>query len=120
MWKHISGCSNNTGKVISQDMNESEMGYRVSKSFKNYNSLSVKEQRVDGSYLSLITKPQYPHIARAKDIKGKLRCTLMACENRYQIEIPSNLKSQSKLFYSTNTQNIYLNPWFVTGFIYFI
>ncbi len=48
----ISGQNNFLGMVISQKMNENEMGYRGSKSeIQNPipNGISVKEQRVDGS-----------------------------------------------------------------------
>jgi len=83
--------------VTSQGMNESEMGNRVSKSSIHMNNLiGVKEQRVDGSCLS--------------SKKDGLKCTLMACENRYQIKNLSklqsnNIKTQSKI-----------HPCFITGF----
>ena len=48
-------------------MNESEMGYRGSKS-EFVTADSVKEQRVDGSYCIL-----------AKSNKMQLRCTLKGC-----------------------------------------
>jgi hypothetical protein len=54
-------------------MSENKMGYRGSKS--NFIKKFVKEQRVDGSYLS---------------IQDKLRCTLMGGESRYPVKIPSN------------------------------
>ena len=47
------GQNNYLGMVTSCDMNENEMGYRGSKSVFQYpqpNEISVKEQRVDGSY----------------------------------------------------------------------
>ena len=66
------GQNNYLGKVTSYDMNESEMGYRGSKSSA---IALVKEQRVDGSYSFLV---------------GLLRCTLMAPVRGYQTEIPSN------------------------------
>ena len=48
--KAISGQNNYLGMVTSHKMNESEMGYRGSKSeFRSLRN-SVKEQRVDGSY----------------------------------------------------------------------
>jgi len=46
-WKIISGWTNHSGIVISQNMNESEMENRGSKSAE----IAVKEQRVDGSWL---------------------------------------------------------------------
>jgi hypothetical protein len=94
--------------VTSQEMNENEMGYRGSKSdfiMQHPQPLSiinsVKEQRVDGGYLGSIISP-------------KLRCTLMGCENNYQIKIPSN--QLRKKYYSTTSINNGLNPWFITGF----
>jgi hypothetical protein len=58
-------------------MNENEMGYRGSKSeflIPQPNEISVKEQRVDGSYFGL---------------KPKLRCTLTDFERNYPFKIPS-------------------------------
>jgi hypothetical protein len=55
-------------------MSENKMGYRGSKS--DLNCKSVKEQRVDGSYLGSETIP-------------RLRCTLMGGESRYPVKIPS-------------------------------
>ena len=78
------------------------MEYRGSKSvFQNPqpNGISVKEQRVDGSYFG-----KYP----------KLRCTLMDFERNYQIKIPS--KQLITLFYSTSNNRHNLNPWIITGF----
>jgi hypothetical protein len=91
--------------VTSQKMNENEMEYRGSKSeIQNPqpNEISVKEQRVDGSYL-------------IKLYLIKLRYTLMGFERNYQIKIPS--KQLNKRDYSTlsKTSNT-LNPWFITGF----
>jgi hypothetical protein len=48
------------------------MGYRGSKSLLYISK--VKEQRVDGSYLSCL---------------DKLRCTLKGCESSYQVKILS-------------------------------
>jgi hypothetical protein len=66
-------------------MNENEMGYRGSKSeitgLATVKTISVKEQRVDGSWFIKQTKKQ-------KLIN--LRCTLMGFERYYQISIPSN------------------------------
>ena len=56
--KAISGQNNYLGKVISHIMKETEMGYRGSKSeilsIPIPNRISVKEQRVDGSYCTNI------------------------------------------------------------------
>ena len=71
------GQYNYLGTVTSYDMNESEMGYRGSKSSV---IALVKEQRVDGSYSFQVEL---------------LRCTLMAPERGYQTEILSNKKIMS-------------------------
>ena len=76
--KAMSGQNNYLGMVTSHDMNESEMGYRGSKSSA---IALVKEQRVDGSYSFQVEL---------------LRCTLMAPERGYQTEILSNKNNVSK------------------------
>nr|YP_010721293.1 hypothetical protein P4C85_mgp20 [Cyathus jiayuguanensis]WDS46487.1 hypothetical protein [Cyathus jiayuguanensis] len=83
--KNISGWINYSCMVISHKMSESEMGYRGSKSDKIYKypqskeiNLSVKEQRVEGSYFIYI----YHNLM-------KLRCTLMGFERNYQFRIPT-------------------------------
>ena len=91
--KIISGQNNYLGTVTSQKMNENLMGYRGSKSANN----SVKEQRVDGSYLFK---------------KNRLRCTLMGFERSYQVKI---LSKQLNNNFSTLIHSK-INPWFVTGF----
>ena len=81
-------------------MSENKMGYRGSKSeFLNPqpNEISVKEQRVDGSYFGY---------------KPRLRCTLTGGESRYHIKILS--KQLNQRTFST-LRNV-LNPWFITGF----
>jgi hypothetical protein len=89
-------------------MNESEMGYRGSKS--EFVTNSVKEQRVDGSWS-----------IKAKSKKMLLRCTLMGFERNYQVKIPS--KQLNKSFFSTvsaitggRAYATVLNPYFVSGF----
>ena len=62
--------------VISHKMSENEMGYRGSKS--DLLNKSVKEQRVDGSWLL-----KWPQPIRS------LRCTLMGFERNYQIKVLS-------------------------------
>jgi hypothetical protein len=65
--------------VTSQKMKETKMGYRGSKSeFHNPQpiEISVKEQRVDGSYFG-------------SESISRLRCTLMGKEICYQTKIPS-------------------------------
>jgi hypothetical protein len=98
-------------------MKETEMGYRGSKSeilsIPIPNRISVKEQRVDGSYCTNI------------NIKNlQLRCTLMDFERYYQTSLPSKQIS-IRTFSTSNFKpplllsigHKKLNPWFVTGFI---
>ena len=124
--KAISGQSNYLGKVTSHIMKETEMGYRGSKSEILYipipNRISVKEQRVDGSYCTYIKKMQ-------------LRCTLMGCKSSYQTSILSKQISirtfstsclcplvsdpsgKDKVTSKGSSFKPKLNPWFVTGII---
>ena len=97
--KAISGQNNYLGMVTSHKMNESEMGYRGSKSVLESNA--VKEQRVDGSWNVL---------AKSKS-NTFLRCTLMGFERNYQIKYPSKQLN----YFSTSHSDNRLNPWFVTG-----
>jgi len=101
-WKTISGWSNYSSKVRSQNINEKKMGYRGS---KLNTKLFVKEQRVDGS-CCIFTFFNYM----------QLRCTLMGFERNYQINNPSKQINLNKRNYSTLVQKSKLNPWFVTGF----
>ena len=80
-------------------MNESEMGYRGSKSELEIGS--VKEQRVDGSCFG---------------ISPKLRYTLMGGESRYQIKIPSKQLKNKRNFCMAQVHLTKLDPWFITGF----
>jgi NADH:ubiquinone oxidoreductase subunit 4 (subunit M) len=73
--KSISGQNNYLDMVISHKMNENEMEYRGSKS--GIIKMSVKEQRVDGSWFL------------TKKLAINLRCTLMGFERNYQVKIPS-------------------------------
>jgi hypothetical protein len=102
--KVISGRSNDPCMVTSHKMNESEMGYRGSKSeiiTPQPNNISVKEQRVDGSWLLA-----YKAIS--------LRCTLTGFERHYPVKIPS--KQLNNRSFSTLNLNPVINPWFLTGF----
>jgi len=91
--------------VIPHKVRETEMGYRGSKSVFNN---TVKEQRVDGSWL--LNKLAVPKIFRS------LRCTLMDFERSYLVKIPS--KQLNRLFFSTvSCNNSKLNPFFVSGLI---
>jgi len=80
------------------------MGNRGSKS--GFIFKSVKEQRVDGNRW---IRPIH------------LRCTLMGCENSYQVKILSKQlnKNKNKRNFSTTSINSLpkLNPWFITGLI---
>jgi hypothetical protein len=77
-------------------MIEKEMGYRGSKSNKG-NTLFVKEQRVDGSYIGfLCIINKYP----------MLRCTLTGFERNYQVKILSNQINQIRTIQPiTNPRN---------------
>ena len=99
--KAISGQNNYLGMVTSQEMNESEMGYRGSKSEFLMNS--VKEQRVDGSWSNYLLNNSF------------LRYTLMGGESRYQVKIPSKQLNIKK--FSTLNSSLPINPWFITGLI---
>jgi hypothetical protein len=68
-------------------MIENEMGYHGSKSDAFNNKVSVKEQRVDGSW---------SHYLLSKS-NSLLRCTLMGFERNYQVRILS--KQLNKLFF---------------------
>jgi hypothetical protein len=86
-------------------MIEKEMEYRGSKSVTMLaNNVTVKEQRVDGSWHN-----------------SCLRCTLMGFERNYQIKILSNQINKSRTYSSITTHEPLLhqssmNPWFLTGF----
>ena len=100
--------------VISQKMNENEMGYRGSKSeiqCPQPKEFSVNEQRVDGSYFGMLS---FSLLGAGCSI-SKLRCILMGCESSYQVKIPSN-QLFSRYNYSTIMTKPDINPWFVKGF----
>lgn len=86
-------------------MIEKEMEYRGSKSVTMLaNNVTVKEQRVDGSWHN-----------------SCLRCTLMGFERNYQIKILSNQINKKRTYSSITTHEPLLhqssiNPWFLTGF----
>jgi hypothetical protein len=76
--------------VTNHKMIENSMGNRGSKSVLV--SSTVKEQRVDGSYLKTKTNQK-----QTKHFFLSLRCTLTGCESSYQIKIPSKqLKIKEK------------------------
>ena len=109
-WKFGGGKSNDFYKVTSQKMSENEMGNRGSK-LVIYNSITVKEQRVDGSYIDF----NLCGVSQNTLIKNSmLRCTLTDFERSYQVKALSSLTN--KRFYSSKEANSNLNPWAVVGF----
>lgn len=109
IWKYMSGWSNYSGIVTSQEMIERKMGNRGSKSNINEN-MFVKEQRVDGNCI----------ISR----NIMLRYTLTGFERSYRNRIPTTLLVNNIKFYSTssindsreNNTNLIIDPNFLTGF----
>ena len=105
--KIVSGWSNYSCKVKSQKMIEREMGNRETKSvgFMVFKSITVKEQRVYGSWYIV---PLY------------LRCTLMGFERNYQVKILSNHVNKLRSYTSLTTLKPKIkpaiDPWFLTGF----
>jgi hypothetical protein len=81
------------------------MGYRESKSVIREN-ITVKDQRVDGSYIEYFNKKYY----------SMLRYTLVDFERSYQIKIPSNFINFKRNFCTLESK---LNPFYVTGFVLF-
>ena len=102
--KAVSGWNNYPCMVTSQNMMETEMGYRGSKSKFVTQPDFVKEQRVDGSW------------SIAKNKKMLLRCTLMGFERNYLVKIPTNQLNINNRRYSTLATQTKINPWFITGF----
>jgi len=74
------------------------MEYRGSKSVFIANT--VKEQRVDGSWL----------LIKLAVLIRSLRCTLMGFERNSQIKILSKQLNKNKRNFSTLVQNIKINP----------
>ena len=103
-------------------MSENGMGNRGSKSVI-CKSITVKEQRVDGSYIDSNLKPQNTLIKNSM-----LRCTLVGFERSYRVKALSSITN--KRFYSSKESraapaapgtggaeaNSNLNPWTVVGF----
>ena len=90
----------NLVKVTNYKIDEKKMGNRGSKS--GFTLKSVKEQRVDGNRW---VRPIH------------LRCTLMGCENSYQLKILSKQLNLNKKYLSSINSLPKLNPWFITGLI---
>jgi hypothetical protein len=109
IWKYMSGWSNYSDIVTSQEMIERKMGNRGSKSNINEN-MFVKEQRVDGNCI----------ISR----NIMLRYTLTGFERSYRNRIPTTLLANNIKFYSTSSindsresnTNLIIDPNFLTGF----
>jgi len=104
--KVISGWTNHSSKVISQNIFEKKMGYRGTKS--NGKKSFVQVQRVDGNWY-MFHKILY------------LRRTLMGCESNYQVKIPSKqvIKNFHSSFSTTSCLKNSLNnldPFFILGF----
>ena len=103
----VYGWSNYSGMVTSQEICESKMGDRESKSVL-CNSSVVKDQRVYGGGLVLY-------------YGTCLRCTLMGFERNYEIYNHSKLMS-NKLFSTSTIDTDHnelmskMDPWFFTGF----
>jgi hypothetical protein len=110
--KLLSGWTNYSGIVTSQNMKETEIGNRGSKSIISKN-IVVKEQRVNGNMFSVFKM-------------SNIRCTLMGFERNYQIGILSNqkIKGQFRFFTSipqaspihVNLINK-LNSGWISGFV---
>jgi hypothetical protein len=104
--------------VTVHKMKETEMGYRVSKSFESIYKLidkGVKEQRVDGNWCFLNSAfVLLLNRERMRPTRKHLRYTLMGLERGYQLEVLST--QFKKRFFSLEKGNITLNPYFITGF----
>lgn len=84
-WKILSGWTNHSGIVKSQNMIEREMENRGSKS--KFISNFVKEQRLDGNWL----------LIKLINLIKSLKCILMGCESSYQVRVFSK-QINKKLF----------------------
>jgi len=106
IWKNMSGWTNYSGMVTIQNIYESLIGNRGSKSVihsTKQSSIIVKEQRVNGSCIRYINRKY----------NLMLKCTLVGFERSYQIKIPSNSIS---LIRNLSTLKSKLDPSYVTGF----
>ena len=101
-WKAISGWINHSGMVKSLKICENKMDNRGSKSDLKINS--VKEQRVDGSWL----------VKKFAISNRSLRCTLVNFERNLKVKIPSK-QYNFKNFSTYNST--YINPWVWSGLI---
>ena len=101
---YISGWINSSDKATNQKIYENKMGNHGSKTISIVildRYLIVKEQRIDVlSFINLII----------------LRYILMYFEKNNQVRYFTNQIENRKSYYSTITNGIKLNPWFITGF----
>jgi hypothetical protein len=118
IWKYLSGWSNNSGMVISQEIEETKMGNRGSKSVLLN---TVKEQRVNGSWCG-----KWNNNNKNNSINNlpHLRCTLTGFERNCQVKILSTQIIKRPRWYSSigsesrvdKKHNLIRDPNFITGF----
>ena len=99
--KAISGWTNHSGIVTSQNMIENEMGYRGSKLIVSENTTIVKEQRVDGSWHNNIVFKVYSN--------GSWK--------RLSNQSPFLGNSKFVRYYSSLNTNYILPPYALTGLV---
>jgi hypothetical protein len=105
IWKYMSGWSNYSGTVISQEICENKMDNRESKSVVGFLPANVKEQRIEGN-------------GQVK-FNTCLRYILSGFERNFSINNQSK-QIHKRHFTSTSTKKIYhhvefkfkMNPWF--------
>lgn len=107
IWKNISGWSNYSGMVISQEICENKRDNRESKSVVDFLPAIVKEQRVDDN--------------GQVNFNTCLRYSLSGFFRNSDINILSK-QTYKRFFTSTSTNKIdhiefesKMNPWFITG-----
>nr|ATI20257.1 LAGLIDADG endonuclease [Juglanconis oblonga]ATI20411.1 LAGLIDADG endonuclease [Juglanconis oblonga] len=108
--------------VTNQKIIEREMGNRGSKSVVVNDYSTVKEQRVDGSYIGG-NSPTVLRCMRFCLFATPMRANLMGFERSYQVKILSNQINKVRWYTSilprkpiVTPQNKTVNPWFLTGF----
>jgi len=105
-WKTICGWTNYSGKVTSQKMIEKEMDNRGSKSDS---SLSVKEQRVDGSW--------YKRNSFVFKVYSNGCRKILSSQNPFLANIYTGFsRSLTRGISSISIKKPTLHPYFVTGF----
>nr|YP_010716006.1 hypothetical protein P2Y88_mgp04 [Paraisaria gracilioides]WDE74404.1 hypothetical protein [Paraisaria gracilioides] len=100
-WKTISGWTNYSGIVTSQNMNEKAMRYRGSKSVVHKNTI-VKEQRVDDSWHNYVFK------VYSNGFRKKFSNQIPFLRNTNLVRYCSNLSINTKL-----------SPYILTGLVFF-